>query len=138
MTLTPARRRAALALRLAAVVPCLLALPVFALAGWTLWGWGLSAALLAANIVIGFAIDLVGRGRSQVTVVGLMGLSLLARAWLTFGVLFVVAATVNREVGLLAAAAFLVYFTVDMVGRSLAHVLSRDDGPAAAPTGGSE
>ena len=57
MTLSPTRRRVALGLRFAAVVPCLIALPVFYLAGWSLWAWGLSAALLLANIAIAFGFS---------------------------------------------------------------------------------
>lgn len=137
MTATPTRRRLALALRFIAVAPCLIALPIFLLAGLDMAAWALSAGLLALNIGLAVMFDLVSRGRSQVTIVGFMGMSLLVRAWLTFGILFVIAWTGDRDLAIVAAAAFLVYFTFDMVGRSLAHVVSREDGPATAPTGGS-
>ncbi len=136
MTVSPTRRRAAIALRLAAVVPCLIALPVFWLAGWGLDAWGLSAGLLALNIALAASFDLAGRGRGQVTIVGLMGVSLLLRAWLTFGILFAVAWWGDRELAVAAAAAFLLYFTVDMVGRSVAHVVTRDHEPTALPSTG--
>ncbi len=131
MTHSQTRRHVALGLRFAAVVPCLIALPLFAVAGWSLWAWGLSAVLLLANIVISFGSDWFSHGRSPVLAVGIVGLSLISRAWLTFGALFIIAWTVDRQVGVAAAAAFLVYFTVDMVARSISHVLLR---PAAAPT----
>lgn len=136
MTASKTRRRAAIALRLAAVVPCLIALPVFWLAGWGLDAWGLSAGLLALNIALAAAFDLAGRGRGQVTIVGLMGVSLLLRAWLTFGILFAVAWWGDRQLAVAAAAAFLLYFTVDMVGRSVAHVVTKDEAPRpVAPAG---
>jgi hypothetical protein len=136
LTVSPTRRRAAIALRFAAVVPCLIALPIFWAAGWGLAAWGLSAGLLALNIALAAAFDLAGRGRGQVTIVGLMGVSLLLRAWLTFGILFAVAWWGDRQLAVAAAAAFLLYFTVDMVGRSVAHVVTKDDAPRpVAPAG---
>lgn len=135
MITTPTHRRAAFALRFAAIIPCLLALPLFVAAGWPLAGWGLSAILLVANIGAAFGFDLLARGRSQTMQVGIVGVGLLSRAWLTFGALFIIAWTVDREVGVVAAAAFLVYFTVDLVARSISHVLLRapESGPVAAP-----
>ncbi|MGI9117156.1 MAG: hypothetical protein ACR2JV_05935 [Gaiellales bacterium] len=131
MTAIPTRLRVAFWLRFAAIVPCLLALPVFLLAGWNVWAWALSAALLAVNIAVALGADLFARGRTQVMAVGIVGVSLISRAWLTFGALFVIAWTVDRQLGVAAAAAFLVYFTVDMVARSISHVLLRDEhGPA--------
>ena len=132
MTTTSDRTRLALLLRFAAVVPCLVALPVFVAAGWPLGAWALSAVLLVANMAVAFGADLFARGRSQVLAVGIVGVSLISRAWLTFGVLFVIAWTVDRKLGVAAAAAFLVYFTVDMVARSISHVLLKGAGQATA------
>ena len=133
MTATSNRTRAAFWLRFAAVVPCLLALPVFLAAGWDVWGWALSAVLLVANMAVALGADLLARGRTQVMAVGVMGVSLISRAWITFGALFVFAWTVDRRIGVAAAAAFFVYFTVDMVARSISHVLLKDQ-PATQPT----
>ena len=133
MTTVETRTRIAFWLRFAAIVPCLLALPVFALAGWDLWAWALSAALLVANMVVALGADLLARGRTQVMAVGVMGVSLISRAWITFGALFVFAWTVDRRIGVAAAAAFFVYFTVDMVARSISHVLLKDQS-ATQPT----
>ncbi len=133
---TPTRQRLAFSLRFIAVVPCLLALPLFLLAGWSMGAWALAAGLLLLNIGLALFFDLVSRNRSQVTIVGFMGMSLLIRAWLTFGILFVIAWQGDRDLAIVAAGAFLVYFTFDMVGRSVAHVVSRSDGPPAAPNGG--
>ena len=134
MTTTPTRTRIAFWLRFAAIVPCLIALPVFALAGWSLAAWGLSAGLLVVNMAVAFGADLLARGRSQVMAVGIVGVSLISRAWLTFGALFVIAWTVDRRLGVAAAAAFLVYFTVDMVARSISHVLLKDADPLTIAT----
>lgn len=133
---TSTRTLVAVGIRFIAVVPCLLALPVFLLAGWSLWAWALAAALLAFNILIALGFDLLGRGRPQVTAVGLSGVSLIVRAWLTFGTLFVIAWRVDRETAVVAAGAFLIYFTVDMAGRSVSHVLLRDPRTASAPPSG--
>jgi hypothetical protein len=133
---TSTRTIVAVGIRFIAVVPCLLALPVFLLAGWSLWAWALAAALLAFNILIALGFDLLGRGRPQVTAVGLSGVSLIVRAWLTFGTLFVIAWRVDRDVAVVAAGAFLIYFTVDMAGRSVSHVLLRDPRTASAPPSG--
>lgn len=134
MTLSPTRIRTALALRFAAVVPCLLALPVFLLAGWSIWAWVISALLLVANIAVAFGSDWFSRGKTQTMAVGIVGISLISRAWLTFGALFVIAWTVDRQIGVAAAAAFLVYFTVDMGARMISHVLLRDPSAAATRT----
>ncbi|MGA0122270.1 MAG: hypothetical protein ACO3KD_04590, partial [Gaiellales bacterium] len=76
------------------------------------------------------------RGRGLVIQVGIVGVSLLSRAWLTFGALFVIAWTWDRELGVAAAAAFLVYFTVDMIARGISHVLLKDaSSGSAAPEG---
>jgi hypothetical protein len=136
LTITPQRKLLALGLRFLAIVPCLLALPLFLLAGWSMGAWALAAGLLVLNIGLALFFDLVSRNRSQVTIVGFMGMSLLIRAWLTFGILFVIAWQGDRDLAIVAAGAFLVYFTFDMVGRSVAHVVSRSDGPPGAPNGG--
>ncbi len=136
MTLSPTRIRVALALRFAAVVPCLLALPLFLLAGWSIWSWVISALLLVLNIAVAFGSDWFARGKTQTMAVGIVGFSLISRAWLTFGVLFVIAWTIDRQIGVAAAAAFLVYFTVDMGARMISHVLLRD--PSAVPARSSD
>ena len=136
MTISPSRHRAAVALRFIAVVPCLIALPIFLIAGWGYDAWALSAALLALNIVIALAFERVGKGRSQVTIVGMIGISLIVRAWLIFATLFVIAWSGERELAIAAAGAFLVYFTFDMAGRSFSHVLARDENPVTLPASG--
>ncbi len=136
MTLTPSRHRAAVALRFIAVVPCLIALPIFLIAGWGYNAWALSAALLALNIALAMAFDRAGKGRSQVTIVGMVGISLILRAWLTFAALFVIAWSGERELAIAAAGAFLVYFTFDMAGRTFSHVLARDEHLDTLPVSG--
>jgi hypothetical protein len=111
-----------------AIVPWLgfvaaaIALPLFYLAGWSLAGWALGTALFAANKGAAIAIDHAARGKMQVTAVGMTGVGFMTRAWVTFGFLFVFASQVSKDVGIVGAVAFLVFFTVDMAARSLAHV----------------
>ena len=132
MTISPSRHRAAVVLRFIAVVPCVIALPIFLIAGWGYDAWALSAALLALNIVIALAFERVGK----VTIVGMIGISLIVRAWLIFATLFVIAWSGERELAIAAAGAFLVYFTFDMAGRSFSHVLARDENPVTLPASG--
>ena len=111
-----------------AIVPWLgfvvaaLALPVFLLAGWSLPGYALGVAIFAANRGAAILIDRLARGKTQVSAVGITGIGFISRGWLTFGVLFAVAQFGDRHVGVVAALSFLVYFTVDTLARSLAHV----------------
>ena len=87
-------------------------------------------------MAVAFGAELFARGRSQILQVGIVGVSLLSRAWLTFGALFIIAWTYDRQLGVVAAAAFLVYFTVDMVARGISHVLLKDSGTDPATAGG--
>ncbi len=110
----------------------LLALPLFLVAGWPLAGWALGAALFAINRGAAVATDHLARGKMQVTAVGITGVSFMARAWVIFGFLFVFAKTVDEHVGVVAAVAFLAFFTVDTLARTLAHVAgggTRTPGP---------
>jgi hypothetical protein len=101
---------------------CLLALPLFLAAGWTLGGWALGVALFAANFVAYQLADRLARGKGEVTAVGITGISLLSRAWITIGVLFLFAELVDKHAGLVAGVSFAVYFTVDFLVRSIGHV----------------
>jgi hypothetical protein len=100
----------------------LLALPVFALTGLSLHGWAVGAVLFAANRAVAVGIDRIARGKMQVTAVGITGMGFISRGWITFGILFAYASWVDKTAGVVGAISFLVYFTVDMLVRSLAHV----------------
>ena len=100
----------------------LVALPVFALTGLSLHGWAVGVVLFAANRAVAVGIDRIARGKMQVTAVGITGMGFISRGWITFGILFAYAELVDRRAGVVGAISFLVYFTVDMLVRSLAHV----------------
>ena len=102
-----------------------LLLPVFVLAGWPIGGWLLGVALFAANRLSAVLLDRLAKGKMQVTAVGIVGMGFIGRAWISFGLLFAYAQFVDRRVGLFAAASFLVYFTIDMLARTLAQLVAR-------------
>ena len=99
-----------------------LALPLFVVAGWTLAGWALGAALFAVNRFSAMLLDRFARGKMEVTAVGITGIGFISRGWITFGILFAWAEFVSRPAAIAAAITFLVYFTADLLIRSLTHV----------------
>ncbi len=103
-------------------IACVVALPLFLLASLSLGGYLLGVALFAANRLSAWAIDRVAQGKMQVTAVGISGMGFISRAWITFGILLAYAHFADRHVAVAAALSFLVYFTIDMLARSLAHV----------------
>ena len=109
----------------------IVALPIFLAAGWSVGGWAVGVGFFLANKLAALAIDRIARGKGEVTAVGLTGMGLISRAWITFGALFVVAKLWDREIGLAAAVVFLVCFTVDFVVRAVTQVIARgQDRPA--------
>ncbi len=107
---------------------CLLALPVFLIGGFPLGGWLFGVLLFAVNFFSARAIDWVARGKSQVTAVGVSGIGFISRAWLSFGALFLFAEFGDKEMAVAAAVTFLVYFTVDLLVRSILHSMARSTG----------
>jgi hypothetical protein len=101
---------------------CALALPLFAAAGWTLVGWAVGVVLFLANRASAILLDRLARGKMQVTAVGITGMGFISRAWITFGLLFAVAEFGSKTVAISAAISFLVYFTLDMLLRSILFV----------------
>jgi hypothetical protein len=107
-----------------------LALPVFLVAGWSLFAWaGVTAAWLFQRAVQAF---LGGRARTSAnprTMVGLMAVSLMGRIW--FLMLAVLAiGLIDRDAGLPAAlltlATFQAWFTSFMLERGF----SREGSPS--------
>lgn len=96
----------------------ILTLPVVLLAGGPIEGWLLGVALWAANWGASLWLSKASAGMSAPYAVGLSGASFIARAWMVAIVLFVVALTYDRVVGLVAAGVFLAAFTFDLVGRT--------------------
>ncbi len=62
----------------------------------------------------------------EVRAVGITGVGFITRAWVSVALLFVLTRLAGERVGLTAAVTFLALFTIDIMARSLAHLLARD------------
>jgi hypothetical protein len=114
----------ALLSRGAGFIAALVVLPVFLVAGLTLAGWALGVGIFAVNWLAAIAIDRLARGKMQVTAVGITGVGLISRAWITFGGLFVFAKLVDEHVGVVGAVVFLIVFTADFIARAVTHTVA--------------
>jgi hypothetical protein len=104
------------------LVAAVVALPIFILGGFSLLGYVVGVLLFAANRAGAILLDRLARGKMQVTAVGITGMGFISRAWITFGLLFAFAEWGSKDAAVPAAISFLVYFTVDTMARSIAHV----------------
>jgi hypothetical protein len=111
-------------------IAALLVLPVFLIAGFDIAGWALGTGIFAVNWLAALGIDRLARGKMQVTAVGITGVGLISRAWITFGGLFVFAQLVDENVGVVAAVVFLIVFTADFLARAIAHTVARPGPPS--------
>ncbi len=103
---------------------------LLALVGLPLAGILLGVALFAANRVVALLTDRAARGKLEVTAVGITGVGFISRAWVSVALLFVLTRVASEDVALAAALAFLALFTIDILARSLSHLVAR----GAAPT----
>jgi hypothetical protein len=117
----------------AGFLAAIVVLPVYLLAGQPFGGYLLGVGLFTANWLAALGLDRIARGKMQVTAVGITGLGLISRAWVTFGALFVFAKLVDPTVGVAGAIVFLVLFTVDFLARTISHTVARSH-RATAPT----
>ncbi len=88
------------------------------------FAWGLG--LFAVNRLAALLTDRAARGKMEVTAVGITGVGFITRAWVSVALLFVLTRLAGERVGLTAAVTFLALFTIDIMARSLAHLLARD------------
>jgi hypothetical protein len=89
----------------AGAIALALMLPVFALAGWSIRGWGLGAVLWAGSQVLGLVLDRAGIGEPTLRGSGVVAFGMMAR-----GILIVlVAIVVATQDPNLAVAAIVVY-----------------------------
>jgi hypothetical protein len=100
------------------LVVAVLTLPIVIVAGGPIQGWVLGLLLWSANWGASLWLAKASKGMSAPYAVGLSGASFIARAWMVAIVLFVVALTYDKTVGLVAAGVFLAAFTFDLVGRT--------------------
>ena len=105
------------------IIVAVLTLPFVLLAGGPLNGWVLGVVLWVANWSVQLFTGKLVMNTSPTAAVGLSGLSFISRAWLVAIVLFVIALNYDEQIGLTAAAVFLVAFTCDLVGRTVLFAL---------------
>jgi len=90
-----------------------LALPVFAVAGWPLSGWALAAVLWAAAEVFAFVLTRLPDGADNLAAAGMRGIGTTSRALLV-GIPLVVATVADERVGIAAAAVYAIAFTIEL------------------------
>jgi hypothetical protein len=105
------------------LIVAVLTLPIVLLAGGPLNGWVLGVVLWSANWSLQLLTGKLALNVSPTAAVGLAGVSFISRAWLVAIVLFVIALGYDEQIGLTAAAVFLVAFTFDLAGRTVLFAL---------------
>jgi uncharacterized membrane protein (DUF485 family) len=101
----------------------LLTIPVVIAVAAPMTGWGLGAVLFLGSWILAMVIGRFAGNLDSAQAIGITGMSFMVRAWLVFGILFVVAAKGDKTVGLTAAGVFLAGFTLDLMGRTMLHAL---------------
>ncbi len=91
----------------------LLALPVFAAAGWSLGAWGLGAALWFAGEALAFGIARLPLGANNLVSSGLVGVAMTFRVVAVMMVLVGVAAT-NGSLALAAGLLFAAAYSLEL------------------------
>lgn len=98
----------------------LLALPVFAAAGWSLSAWGLGAALWAGGQALSFALGRIPLGLDNLAASAMAGIGMTLRVIAVMVVLIAVATT-NEELALPAALLFVAAYTLELALSVLAY-----------------
>ena len=89
------------------------ALPVFAIAGWRLAAWGIAAGLWLAYLAIGALLHRLPLGGDNLAAAGLVAFGRLTRAAVLVAILIVVAVS-DSGLGLPAAIVYALAFTVEL------------------------
>jgi hypothetical protein len=116
------------------IIVAVLALPLVLLAGGPFAGWMLGVALWIGNWSLQLMTSKVSLEAKPTAAVGIAGISLMTRAWVTAIILFVVALRISEPVALAAAGVFLAAFTFDLTGRALLYGMMERDRPPAGTT----
>jgi len=103
---------------LAGTAVIVIALPVFAAAGWPLAAWGIAAALWAAYQLVGFLLRRLELGSDNLAAAGLVAFGRMTRAVALMGILIAIAVA-DAGLGLPAAVVYGIAFSVEF-GLSLA------------------
>ena len=92
----------------------LLALPVFAVAGWPLSGWALAAVLWSAALVFSLLLARLSGDPGNLAAASMRGIGTSSRAFLV-GIPLVIVTVSNQDVGIAAAGLYAVAFTAELV-----------------------
>ncbi|HSI97758.1 MAG TPA: hypothetical protein VK926_05305 [Gaiellaceae bacterium] len=111
---TPRAVPSRLAPTIAAGAVILLALPVFAVAGWPLVAWALAATLWAAGQVFALLLARLPRGADNLAAAGMRGIGTTSRALLV-GIPLVAVTVTDERVGIAAAILYALAFTVELL-----------------------
>jgi hypothetical protein len=91
-----------------------LALPVFAVAGWPLEGWALAAVLWFAALAFALVLARLPSDPGNLAAAAMKGIGTTSRSFLV-GVPLLIVAVTNETVGLPAAALYAIAFTAELV-----------------------
>jgi uncharacterized membrane protein YiaA len=91
-----------------------LALPVFAVAGWPLDAWVLAAVLWFAALAFALVLARLPSDPGNLAAAAMRGIGTTSRSFLV-GVPLLVVAVTNETVGIAAAALYAIAFTVELV-----------------------
>jgi len=92
----------------------LLALPIFAIAGWPLQAWALAAVLWFAALAFSLVLTRLPSDPDNLAAASMRGIGTTSRSFLV-GVPLLVVAVSNETVGIAAAALYALAFTVELV-----------------------
>ena len=90
-----------------------LALPVFAVAGWPLGGWALAAVLWTAALLFSLLLTRLSNDPGNLAAAGMRGIGTTSRALLV-GVPLVAVTVSDESVGLAAALLYALAFTIEL------------------------
>lgn len=91
-----------------------IALPVFFAAGWPIGGWALGAGLWLLGQVAGLLLDRAGIGAPNLSGSGVVAFGMMTRGIALIVVAIVVAAAVDREIGLAGALVYAAAYSVEL------------------------
>ncbi len=110
---TPRSIPGRLAPAIAGTVVILLALPVFAVAGWPLAGWALAAVLWLAGQALAAVLARLPLGTGSLAAAGMRGIGTSFRAF-AVGIPLVAVTVADERVGLAAALLYALAFTLEL------------------------
>jgi hypothetical protein len=110
---TPRPLPGRLAPTIAAGAVIVLALPVFAVAGWPLSGWALAAVLWTAAELFALVLTRLSGDPDNLAAASMRGIGTTSRALLV-GIPLVAVTVSNQSVGLSAALLYAIAFTIEL------------------------